>query len=87
MNVHGRWREPAMDRAGIGWARALFEAARPYSAGTAYVNFMPEDDLDRVEMAYGGNYQRLVEIKRKYDPSNLFRMNQNIRPVAGLRAA
>jgi FAD/FMN-containing dehydrogenase len=87
MNVHARWREPAMDQACIGWARGLFEATRPYAAGTAYVNFMPEDELDRVETAYGGNYHRLVEIKRKYDPSNLFRMNQNIRPVAGLRAA
>ncbi|BCH20659.1 hypothetical protein MesoLjLb_04440 [Mesorhizobium sp. L-8-3] len=87
MNVHARWREPAMDEACIGWARGLFDATRLYAAGTAYVNFMPEDELDRVETAYGGNYQRLVEIKRKYDPSNLFRMNQNIRPVAGLRAA
>lgn len=87
MNVHARWREPDMDAACIDWARGLFDAAGPYAAGTAYVNFMPEDELDRVEAAYGANYRRLIEIKRKYDPSNLFRMNQNIRPVAGLRAA
>ncbi|WP_426122187.1 FAD-binding oxidoreductase [Pararhizobium sp. PWRC1-1] len=80
MNVHARWREPAMDAACIGWARQLFEAAKPYSVGTAYINFMPEDEGDRVAAAYGGNYQRLGEIKRRYDPDNLFRMNQNVKP-------
>jgi FAD/FMN-containing dehydrogenase len=82
MNVHARWRDPAMDGACIGWARGLFEAARPLSAGTAYVNFMPEDEAERVEAAYGENYRRLAAVKRQYDPSNLFRMNQNIRPAA-----
>ncbi|TIP76576.1 MAG: FAD-linked oxidase, partial [Mesorhizobium sp.] len=53
----------------------------------AYVNFMPEDEVDRVEAAYGGNYRRLLEIKQRYDPLNLFRMNQNLRPVESLRAA
>jgi len=80
MNVHARWREPAMDAACIGWARQLFEAAKPYAVGTAYINFMPEDEGDRVEAAYAGNYQRLGEIKRRYDPDNLFRMNQNVKP-------
>ncbi|WP_027997267.1 FAD-binding oxidoreductase [Sinorhizobium arboris] len=87
MNVHGRWRDPAMDQACIDWARHLFEATKPYAAGTAYVNFMPEDELDRVEAAYGANYGRLVEIKRHYDPLNLFRMNQNVRPIEERGAA
>ena len=87
MNVHARWREVRMDRPCIDWARDLFDAARPYAAGTAYINFMPEDETDRVEAAYGANYQRLVETKRKYDPLNVFRMNQNIRPRAEVRAA
>ncbi|TGQ31250.1 FAD-binding oxidoreductase [Mesorhizobium sp. M00.F.Ca.ET.216.01.1.1] len=87
MNVHARWREPAIDQACIDWARGLYEAARPYAAGTAYVNFMPEDEVDRVEAAYGGNYQRLLEIKLRYDPLNLFRMNQNLRLVETQRAA
>ncbi|WP_349435267.1 FAD-binding oxidoreductase [Pararhizobium sp. A13] len=85
MNVHARWREPAMDPPCISWARQLFDAAAPYSAGTAYINFMPEDEVDRVEVAYGDNYKRLAEIKRQYDPQNLFRMNQNVRPVEGRR--
>ncbi|MFQ6163272.1 FAD-binding oxidoreductase [Sinorhizobium meliloti] len=87
MNVHGRWRDAAMDQACIDWARHLFEAAKPYAAGTAYVNFMPEDELDRVEAAYGANYGRLVEVKRHYDPLNLFRMNQNVRPIEERGAA
>ncbi|RVH04347.1 FAD-binding oxidoreductase [Sinorhizobium meliloti] len=87
MNVHSRWRDPAMDQACIDWARHLFEAAKPHAAGTAYVNFMPEDEMDRVEAAYGANYGRLVEIKRHYDPLNLFRMNQNVRPIEERGAA
>ena len=81
MNVHARWREPTMDQACIGWARQLFEAAKLHAAGTAYINFMPEDELDRVEAAYGSNYRRLVEVKRQYDPHNLFRLNQNVKPA------
>jgi FAD/FMN-containing dehydrogenase len=80
MNVHARWRDPEMDQACIGWARALFEATRPHAVGTAYINFMPEDETDRVQTAYGGSYRRLAELKRRYDPQNLFRMNQNVAP-------
>ncbi len=75
MNVHARWRNPEEDRSCIEWARALFEAAKPYAAGTAYINFMPEDETERVELAYGENYKRLAEVKRRYDPQNLFRVN------------
>jgi hypothetical protein len=76
-----------MDRTGIDWARRLYEAAKPNAIGTAYVNFMPGDEEDRVEAAYSGNYRRLAELKQRYDPMNLFRMNQNVRPTAGQRAA
>jgi FAD/FMN-containing dehydrogenase len=81
MNVHTRWQDKAQDAACIAWARHLFEAAAPFASGSVYVNFMPEDETDRVEKAYGTNYRRLAEIKRRYDPANLFRMNQNIRPA------
>jgi FAD/FMN-containing dehydrogenase len=87
MNVHARWREASMDKTCIGWARGIYEAAKPFAAGTAYINFMPEDEVDRVEAAYGANYRRLVEIKRRYDPMNMFRMNQNVKPLEGKRAA
>jgi FAD/FMN-containing dehydrogenase len=82
MNVHARWRDPAMDRACIDWAKQVFAATAPTSLGTAYVNFMPDDELARVEGIYGASYRRLAETKRRYDPTNMFRMNQNIRPAA-----
>ena len=87
MNVKVRWREACTDKTCFGWARGIYEAAKPFAAGTAYINFMPEDEVDRVEAAYGANYRRLVEIKRHYDPMNMFRMNQNVKPMEGKRAA
>jgi FAD/FMN-containing dehydrogenase len=82
MNVHTRWREPGQDKACVQWARDLFEAATPFAAGSVYINFMPDDEGDRVELAYGKNYDRLAKIKARYDPDNVFRMNQNIGPAA-----
>ncbi len=63
------------------WAKRYWEALHPYSAGGAYVNFMMEEGQSRVEATYRDNYKRLSEIKRKYDPTNLFRVNQNISPA------
>lgn len=62
------------------WARGYWEALRPYTAGAGYVNFMMEEGQERVQATYGENYPRLRELKRKYDPTNLFRVNQNISP-------
>jgi FAD/FMN-containing dehydrogenase len=80
MNVHGRWEDAADDAKCIAWCRELFDATKPFAAGAAYVNFMTEEEGQRVEEAYGDGYARLVELKNKYDPNNLFRLNQNIRP-------
>lgn len=82
MNVHGRWEDAVQDEAGIGWARSLFEEAAPFAKGSVYVNFMTADEGTRVAAAYGENYARLAELKRRYDPQNLFRMNQNIQAAA-----
>jgi len=82
MNVHGRWDTAEQDDACVSWSRAFFEAARPYASGGVYVNFMSEDESDRVAAAYGPNYERLARIKQRYDPDNLFHLNQNIRPAA-----
>lgn len=79
LNVHSRWDDTAQDEACIGWARRFFEASRPYASAGAYVNFMTADEADRVATAYGANYQRLAGLKKKYDPENFFRVNQNIR--------
>ncbi|MBX6365124.1 MAG: FAD-binding oxidoreductase [Gemmatimonadetes bacterium] len=80
VNVHGRWETPAEDAAGLAWCRGLFDALAPHATGGVYVNFMTADEADRVRAAYGANYDRLVELKAHYDPDNLFRSNQNIRP-------
>ena len=69
------------------WAKDYFDALHPYSAGGAYVNFMMDEGEDRVKATYGGNYARLAKIKAKYDPTNLFRVNQNIKPAGTKRAA
>lgn len=82
LNVHTRWQDPAQDRACIDWARAFFDATAPYATGGVYVNFMPADETDRLNGAYGPNLDRLVALKTHYDPDNLFRLNQNIRPRA-----
>ncbi len=81
MNIHGRWADAAKDATCIGWARDLFRATAPLATGSVYVNFMTEEEQDRVRAAYGNNYGRLAELKKQYDPSNLFRMNQNIAPA------
>ena len=66
------------------WARNYWEALHPFGAGGAYVNFMMEGEGDeRIRATYGDNYERLAQIKAKYDPENFFRVNQNIRPSAG----
>lgn len=81
MNVHGRWQEQADDERCIGWAREFFKASAPFASGGVYVNFLTADEGDRVRSAYGPNYDRLAQVKRTYDPDNLFRMNQNIQPA------
>jgi len=66
------------------WGRAYWEAVNPFTMGGGYVNFMMGDEGDaRISATYGGNFERLTTVKRKYDPNNLFRVNQNIRPTKG----
>jgi FAD/FMN-containing dehydrogenase len=81
INVHGRWADPAKDDECIGWARSLYRATVPFATGHVYVNFLTSDEKDRLRSAYGANYERLAAIKAKYDPTNLFRMNHNIKPA------
>jgi hypothetical protein len=81
MNVHARWDEAVDDVRCIAWAREFFGAASPFATGGVYVNFLTADEGDRVAAAYGSGYRRLSEIKRRYDPDNLFRTNQNIAPT------
>ncbi|MDZ7958855.1 MAG: FAD-binding oxidoreductase [Aulosira sp. DedQUE10] len=80
LNVHGRWDDAAQDEKCIAWAREFFQASAPYASAGAYVNFMTEEEGDRVAAAYGSNYDRLVQLKKRYDPENIFHLNQNIKP-------
>jgi FAD/FMN-containing dehydrogenase len=74
--------DPANNEKIISWTKSYYDALHPYSAGGAYVNFLMGDEgEDRVKKTYGDNYERLVAIKNKYDPGNLFRVNQNIKPT------
>lgn len=81
MNVHGRWDDAADDARCIRWARDFFKASAPFASGGVYVNFLTADEADRVRSAYGQNYERLAQVKRQYDPANLFCTNQNIAPA------
>ena len=76
------WADPAETERNVAWARDFFEAMQPFAARGVYVNDLGEEEGDRVRAAYGANYDRLAAIKAAYDPTNIFRSNQNIRPAA-----
>jgi len=80
MNVHGRWSDPSYDDRVRTWARGVFSAAAPFGTGGGYVNFLTDDEGERVAAAYATNYPRLQAVKKRYDPENLFRVNLNIAP-------
>jgi len=73
--------DPAPMPAYRNWVRDYWTALHPKSAGGAYVNFLMDEGEDRIASSYTGNYSRLATIKAKYDPDNLFRVNQNIKPA------
>lgn len=74
------WDSPTEDEANIAWARKLWEVLRPFSTGGVYANNLGDEGDNRVRAAYSVNYPRLVSLKDKYDPGNVFRLNPNVRP-------
>lgn len=80
--IAGVWPDPADNENNVKWVKDYYQALEPHSAAGGYINFMDADDQGRIKDNYKGNYDRLAAIKRKYDPTNLFHMNQNIRPTA-----
>jgi FAD/FMN-containing dehydrogenase len=84
LTIQAEWVDPSEADRHVQWARDFWEAIKPYSAGGVYVNFISEDEgEDRVKAAYGSElYARLAALKAKYDPTNFFRLNQNIKPSA-----
>ena len=85
--IVGIWTDPAAKADNVKWVRDLWDAMAPYSSGGVYVNYLgqeADEGAERVKSAYGPEkYARLVALKQKYDPINLFRLNQNIRPSEG----
>jgi FAD/FMN-containing dehydrogenase len=81
LNINSRWALPGDAGPHIAWTRKLWDAMRQFSAGGGYMNFLGEEGPDRVRAAYGDRtYSRLAALKRRYDPDNAFRVNQNITP-------
>ena len=77
------WGDPAQDEPVIDWVRRVWEQLRPFSYGGVYVNYLSNEGEDRVRAAYSPDkYERLIALKNRYDPTNLFRLNQNIKPTA-----
>jgi FAD/FMN-containing dehydrogenase len=77
--IAGMWPESADNEANIEWVRGYSDDTAPHSKEGGYINFMSADDQDRAPANFGANYDRLAEVKRTYDPDNLFHMNQNIK--------
>ena len=75
------WTDPADSQRNIRWARELFAAWEPHLPRAVYVNDLGDEGEERAQSAYGENYARLVALKNQYDPTNLFRLNQNIKPT------
>ena len=81
MVIAGIGSQPSQAGAITRWAKDYYSALHPFNPGGAYINFMMADEGDaRVRATYGGNFERLSEVKAKYDPQNFFRVNQNIEP-------
>jgi FAD/FMN-containing dehydrogenase len=82
--IFSEWTDPAATDENIAWTRATYAAMKPYRAQYRYVNYLDDDDVgEAVRAAYGPNYERLVEVKRRHDPDNVFRLNHNIDPSTG----
>ena len=83
VNPEADWDDPAMDDANLAWARGIVEALKPYTTGT-YLNFpgLLEEGEQQLRLSFGPHYERLTQVKRRWDPDNLFRLNHNIPPAA-----
>jgi FAD/FMN-containing dehydrogenase len=81
LNITASWEKPEDDDANIAWARGAWQEMKDFSTGGTYINFLTEEEGDeRIHDAFRSNYERLVEIKTRFDPNNLFRRNKNVRP-------
>jgi hypothetical protein len=81
VGILAQWTDPGESQRHIEWTRGIADALRPYSSGAYLLNFLDEEGDDTIRAAFGENYRRLVDVKNKYDPTNFFRLNQNIKPT------
>jgi len=82
INIMAGWSDPALAEKCIDWARTLSSALEAFGASDAYVNYLGDEGSSAVRASYGANYERLAQLKKKYDPENFFRFNQNIVPAS-----
>jgi hypothetical protein len=81
LNITAAWEKPDDDNVNIEWARATWRDMKRFSTGGTYINFLTEEEAgERIQAAYGANFARLAQLKSKWDPLNLFRMDKNIAP-------
>jgi FAD/FMN-containing dehydrogenase len=80
-DVISQWTDPVEAAHHVQWTRDYWTAVEPYASGEVYVNHLDAEETARMQGAYAHNYDRLVALKNKFDPNNLFRMNQNIKPT------
>ena len=81
-SAYGIWEDPKANDANVKWVQDFWKDARPFLSGRAYVNYLGQEGADRVREAYGPNFDKLAALKKKYDPTNFFRLNQNIPPAS-----
>jgi len=81
LGILAQWTDPSESQRDVEWARGLADAMQPFSSGTYLLNFLGVEGDDMVKAAFGPNYERLAKIKKRYDPTNFFSLNQNIRPA------
>ena len=82
-SIVAMWEAAATTDDNVAWARGFFDAMQPFAAGAVYVNYLGDEGQDRIVAAYGSEkYARLVALKNRYDPTNLFHRNQNVTPSA-----
>ena len=79
--ITAMWTDPAEAERNVAWARTYWDALQPFAPAAVYVNYLGLEGEERVRAAYGSNYERLVALKNRYDPTNLFRLNQNVPPT------
>ena len=86
VHILGSWEDPAENEAQIAWVRRVAEAMHPWAQKGTYLNYLMDEGEQRVRDSFGPKYERMVALKNRYDPTNFFRLNQNIRPTNGARS-